>query len=48
MTVDRREVGVAKVINCPCGFVLRAETEEEVIAKAKEHAKAVHNMELSP
>lgn len=36
-----------KVINCPCGFVVKAETDEQLIAKAQEHAKDVHQMELS-
>ena len=38
---------MAKVINCPCGFVLRAETEDEVIAKAQAHARETHRMELT-
>jgi predicted small metal-binding protein len=36
-----------KVINCPCGFIVRGETEEELVARAQEHAKAVHQMALS-
>jgi predicted small metal-binding protein len=37
---------VAKVIRCPCGHVLRAETDDEVVQRALEHAKEVHNMDL--
>ena len=36
-----------KVINCPCGFVLKGESDEEVVAKAQAHAKEVHQMDLS-
>ena len=37
-----------KVINCPCGFVLRGSSDEEVVKKAQEHAKSAHAMDLSP
>ncbi|MBI4484881.1 MAG: DUF1059 domain-containing protein [Acidobacteria bacterium] len=36
-----------KVINCPCGFVVKGETDEELVARAQEHAKQVHQMDLS-
>ena len=36
-----------KVINCPCGFVVRGETDDQLVAKAQEHAKTVHQMELT-
>jgi predicted small metal-binding protein len=36
-----------KVINCPCGFVVTGETDEQLVAKAQQHAKEVHQMELS-
>jgi predicted small metal-binding protein len=36
-----------KVINCPCGFVVTAETDEQLVVKAQQHAKEVHQMELS-
>jgi predicted small metal-binding protein len=36
-----------KVINCPCGFVLKGASDEEVVAKAQEHAKQAHQMDLS-
>jgi predicted small metal-binding protein len=36
-----------KIINCPCGFVLRGENDDEVVLKAQEHAKSVHGMDLS-
>ena len=38
---------MAKVITCPCGFVLRGENDDEVVTKAQQHAKETHGMELS-
>lgn len=35
-----------KVINCPCGFVVKANSDDELVAKAQEHARQVHQMEL--
>jgi predicted small metal-binding protein len=42
-----------KVFRCrdlglDCDAVIRADTEEEVLKKAAEHAKAVHNMKEIP
>jgi len=42
-----RRVPMEKVINCPCGFVLRGKNDDEVVQKAQEHAKSVHGMDLS-
>ena len=36
-----------KVINCPCGFVLKGTSDDEVVQKAQSHAKQVHQMDLS-
>ena len=36
-----------KVINCPCGFVVKGESDDQVVARAQEHAKQVHQMELT-
>jgi predicted small metal-binding protein len=36
-----------KIINCPCGFVVKAETDEQLVQKAQQHAKEVHQMDLS-
>jgi predicted small metal-binding protein len=38
---------MAKVINCPCGFVVRGDTDEQLVARAQEHAKTVHQMDLT-
>ncbi len=36
-----------KVITCPCGFVLQADSDDQLVAKAQQHAKDVHQMDLS-
>ena len=33
---------MAKVINCECGQVVRGETDDEIIANANAHIRAVH------
>lgn len=33
---------------CGCGFLVRAETEKEVLHLAAEHGKFVHNIEAIP
>jgi predicted small metal-binding protein len=38
---------MSKVINCPCGFVVKGETDEQLVARAQQHAREVHQMELS-
>jgi predicted small metal-binding protein len=38
---------MAKVINCPCGFVVQADDDEQLVAKAQKHAKEVHQMTLT-
>jgi predicted small metal-binding protein len=36
-----------KVINCPCGFVVKGETDDQIVSKAQNHAKEVHQMDLT-
>jgi predicted small metal-binding protein len=36
-----------KVINCPCGYIVRAETDDELVTKAQQHARSVHGMDLT-
>lgn len=36
-----------KVVECPCGVVLRGRDDNEVVAKAQEHAKSTHDMTLT-
>jgi predicted small metal-binding protein len=37
-----RRAGMARIIRCECGFVARAETEEEVIEAIRGHMRADH------
>ena len=37
----------AKVIQCPCGFTLHGAGNDEVVAAAQEHARSIHDQELS-
>jgi predicted small metal-binding protein len=43
----REEVDMAKVINCECGFVVRGETDDELVGNAQQHAREAHNMEIT-
>lgn len=44
-----KEIDCAKVNPASgCGHVIRAETEEELLRKAAEHAKNDHGMEPTP
>ncbi len=36
-----------KVINCPCGFVVEAESDDKLVERAQEHARQVHQMDLT-
>lgn len=37
-----------KVIQCPCGFVVEADGDQALVARAQEHARREHGMELTP
>lgn len=38
---------MAKVIRCDCGFVVRGETDDELVSNAQQHAKQAHSMEIT-
>jgi predicted small metal-binding protein len=38
---------MAKVINCECGFVVRGESDDELVTNAQKHAKEAHSMDLT-
>ncbi len=38
---------MAKVIECPCGTILRADADEELVRLAQEHALQTHSIPLS-
>lgn len=35
------------VIECPCGALLRSDEPEDVVRQARQHAREVHEMDLS-
>jgi len=38
---------VAKIMQCDCGFVMRGETEDELVANVQKHAREVHDLDLT-
>ncbi|REK22688.1 MAG: DUF1059 domain-containing protein [Actinobacteria bacterium] len=40
-------VDTSKVIECPCGVILEGKGDDAVVVKAQEHAREVHEMELT-
>lgn len=37
---------MAKVVNCPCGDVIKADTDDELVRLVQQHGKAVHDQEV--
>jgi predicted small metal-binding protein len=53
LPTDERRCEMAKVLRCrdvgmDCDFVARADSEEEILKKAAEHAAAKHDMKEIP
>ncbi|AMY08203.1 hypothetical protein LuPra_01396 [Luteitalea pratensis] len=38
---------MTKIIQCPCGVRIEGQDDEDVVQKAQNHAREVHQMELS-
>ncbi|MCH6555130.1 MAG: DUF1059 domain-containing protein [Chloroflexi bacterium] len=38
---------MAKVINCPCGWTTRSDTDDELVKQVQQHAKEVHDQETT-
>jgi predicted small metal-binding protein len=36
-----------KVLNCDCGLVVRANTDDELVTAVQQHAREAHGMELT-
>ena len=36
-----------KIIQCPCGYVIRADSDEGLVSQAQQHAKETHGMEVT-
>jgi predicted small metal-binding protein len=41
------ESAMKKVIRCDCGYVVRGNTDNELVTAAQKHAREVHGMELT-
>jgi predicted small metal-binding protein len=39
--------GFERVIYCPCGYVVRAGSEDDLVSRAMTHAKESHQMDLT-
>lgn len=39
---------MGKVVNCPCGEVIRADSDDELVGKVQKHGREVHNQEIVP
>jgi predicted small metal-binding protein len=38
---------MAKIMRCDCGYVVRGDTDDELVANVQKHAREVHDMELT-
>jgi predicted small metal-binding protein len=38
---------VAKIMQCYCGSVIRGETDDDIVTNVQEHARKVHDMEVT-
>jgi len=38
---------MAKAVNCPCGEVIKADTDNELVKLVQAHGKEVHQQEVS-
>lgn len=45
--MTERKDGARKVIQCPCGFVIEADGDDALVARAQDHARKEHGMELT-
>ena len=43
METNTRRHDMAKAVNCPCGEVMSAETDDELVTLVQQHGKDVHN-----
>ena len=37
---------MAKVVNCPCGQTIKADTDDELVGLVQAHGKDVHDQEV--
>jgi predicted small metal-binding protein len=40
-------IRMAKIMLCDCGHIVRGETDDELVANVQQHAREVHEMEIT-
>jgi predicted small metal-binding protein len=38
---------MTKIVNCDCGYHVRGDTDDELVAATQRHAREAHGMELT-
>ena len=38
---------MAKIMQCDCGYVVRGDSDDELVANVQQHAREVHDMEIT-
>jgi predicted small metal-binding protein len=38
---------MAKIMQCYCGYVVRGETDDQLVANVRKHAREVHDMDIT-
>jgi predicted small metal-binding protein len=47
ITHERSTAMAQKQVSCDCGKTIREPTDDQLVASVQQHAKDVHNMDLS-
>jgi predicted small metal-binding protein len=40
-------IRMTKIMLCDCGHIVRGETDDELVANVQQHAREVHDMEIT-
>jgi len=46
ISASAEEEKMAKQVNCDCGFMVRTQTDDEIVRHVQLHAKEIHQMEV--
>ena len=38
---------MAKIMRCDCGYVVRGESDDDLVANVQKHAREVHDIEIT-
>ena len=44
--MNRKRKKMAKQVNCDCGFMVRAQSDDELVQHVQLHARDIHQMEV--